>query len=165
MPTAGVYRTLESEGAVSMAVHAEKPGPTRAVHHPGPRAIVTSDYIESAEGHFRFDDLDVIDRVFVNAYPASHMALFTGVVELLLGAALAAASEGSLALLGSGCIAGLGMAAAVLYDGRQNPRWMALRALRNGREILVFQSRDQSEFGAVRRAVIRAVEANRGRRL
>ncbi|MFI5909669.1 DUF6232 family protein [Dactylosporangium sp. NPDC051541] len=148
-----------------MAVNAEKPGPTRVVYYPGPRVVVTSDYIESAEGYHRISDLDDIDRVSTYAYPTSQMALFTGIIEVLLGAGVAAVSGGSLALVGSGLFAGASMAAAVIHDGHRNPRWMALRAIANGREFLLFQSRNQAEFEAVRRAVIRAVEANREPRL
>jgi hypothetical protein len=48
-----------------------------------------------------------------------------------------------------------------VVDRRRNPRWMELRAIHHGRETVLFRSRDQREFGQVRRAVIRAVEAHR----
>jgi len=48
-----------------------------------------------------------------------------------------------------------------LVDARHNPRWMELRAVYRGTEVLLFGSRDAAEFERVRRALIRAVEVNR----
>jgi len=130
------------------------------VYYPGPRIIVTSRSIRNATGRYAVRDLRVIDRVQVFAHPARTVALICGVIELALAAPLALV-YGSAALLCAGFISAFGLATAVLVDGRRNPRWMALRGVVGKQEVTLFSSRDQQEFEQVRRAVIRAVEANR----
>lgn len=46
------------------------------------------------------------------------------------------------------------------HPGR-HPRWMEIRAVYRGAEVLLFGTRDKGEFERVRRALIRAVEINR----
>jgi Family of unknown function (DUF6232) len=129
-------------------------------YYRGPRIVVTSRYVENAEGRYLVRDLRHINRVHVFTHPARTVALIGGAIELALAAPLAVA-YGSAALLCAGFISASGLATAILVDGRRNPRWMALRAVSGGREITLFSSRNQQEFEQVRRAVIRAVEANR----
>jgi Family of unknown function (DUF6232) len=133
------------------------------VYYRGPRIVVTNHYIENAHGRYPVRDLRLIERVHVLAHPARTVAMICGVIELALAAPLAAA-YGSLILLCAGFITAFGLAAAILVDGRRNPRWMALRGIHRGRAITLFGSRNRKEFEQVRRAVIRAVEANRAPR-
>jgi hypothetical protein len=42
-----------------------------------------------------------------------------------------------------------------------HPRWMEIRAVHRGVEVLLFSTRDKADFERVRRALIRAVEINR----
>jgi hypothetical protein len=125
----------------------------------GPHAKVTSRWIRSAHGHFLIRDLSSADQVHVFGHPARTVALICGAIELMLAAPLAVA-YGSAALLCAGFISAFGLATALIVDGRRNPRWMALRAIHQGRTVTVFSSRDQQEFGQVRRAVVRAIEAD-----
>jgi Family of unknown function (DUF6232) len=133
------------------------------VHYRGPRIVVTSHYIENAHGRYAVRDLRLIERVQVSAHPARTVAMISGGIELALAAPLAAA-YGSAVLLGIGFISAFGLAAAILVDGRRNPQWMALRGIHRGQAITLFSTRNTQEFEQVRRAMIRAVEANRAPR-
>ena len=136
------------------------------VYYPGPRVIVTSHYIENAEGRYAIRDLGAVDRVLEGAYPAVSVALICGAIELGIAVPLALAlRDGAAIMLAAGILIAIGVAAALIADGRRNPRWMALRAVHRGRMITLFRSRKHEEFEQVRRAVIRAVEANRRPRL
>jgi hypothetical protein len=148
------------QGEVIMAVTAAASHGGWVVYYRGPGIVVTSQYIENADGRYLVRDLRPIYRVQVFAHPTRTVALICGAIELALAAPLAAA-YGSVILLCAGFIATFGVAAALLVDGRRNPRWMALRAVCGGRKITLFSSRNQREFEQVRRALIRAVEANR----
>ncbi|MEV4515139.1 DUF6232 family protein [Dactylosporangium sp. NPDC049525] len=129
------------------------------VYYRGPGIVVTNRQIENDEGCYRIRDLHVINRIQVYTHPARTAALVAAAVEVALAAPMSAA-YGSIPLLCTGFVSALGIAAAVLVDHRRNPRWMALLAFHHGQEITLFSSRDQQEFGKVRRAVLRAVEAN-----
>jgi hypothetical protein len=133
--------------------------PGGRIYYRGPRIVVTSNYIENAGGRHQLHDLTRIGRVSLDAHPARTVALMFGAIELVLAVPLAVA-YGSAALFCAGLVAGFGLAAALLADERRNPRWMALHAVSRGRWIVLFASRDRREFEQVRRAVIRAVEAN-----
>lgn len=149
-----------------MAVNADVSSADRRIVYlyPGPRIVVTNRWIENAEGRYLVRDLHPITRVEVHAYPAWRMALIFGAIELVLAVPLAAV-YGSAMLLCVGLVSAVGLGVALLVDGRRNPRWMALVGVHRGREITLFSTRDQREFGKVRRAVIRAVEANETPRL
>ncbi|MEV4507483.1 DUF6232 family protein [Dactylosporangium sp. NPDC049525] len=127
-----------------------------------PDIAVTNHGIENAEGSYFVRDLDLIKRVRIDAYPARRAALILGAVELVLAVPLAVA-YGPVALLCAAIAIAAGLGVAHVIDSRHNPRWMALSAVHFGEEITLFQSCDQQEFEQVRRAVIRAVEANRPR--
>ncbi len=131
----------------------------REICHYRSRHIVVSTFsIRTAHGHYLVRDLHLVRQTLVFAHPARTTALICGAIELMLAVPLAVA-YGSAALLGAGIIGALGLATALMIDGRRNPRWMALQAVHGGREIILFSSRDQREFGQVLRAVTRAVEA------
>ncbi len=133
----------------------------RVIHYyRSPRIVVTSDDIENVDGYYLVRDLQLINRIHVNAHPARKLALILGAIELLVALPLAVA-YGPVALLGAMLVAAAGLGVATQIDGRRNPRWMALHALYRNRDVTLFHSRNQQEFEQVRRAVIRAVEANR----
>jgi hypothetical protein len=125
-----------------------------------PRLIVTSYAVRYPDRCYPIRDLRLINQVHVFGHPARTVALICGAIELTLAAPLAVA-YGSLLLLCAGLVSAFGLAAALIMDGRRNPRWMALLAVYGEREITLFSSRDHREFQRVRLAVIRAVEANR----
>ena len=131
-----------------------------AVYYRGPHAVVTSWYIENAKGRHPVHHLRNVRQVHVRTYPTRAVALFTGAVELALTIPLATV-YGSATLLCTGFVATFGIASAALVDGRRNPRWMALIASYQGRDVELFSTRDKREFEQVRRAVIRAVELDR----
>ncbi|GID32172.1 hypothetical protein Abr02nite_71550 [Paractinoplanes brasiliensis] len=89
------------------------------------------------------------------------VAAICGALDLALGFVLAAA-YGSEAMVAVGGTAAFGTAIALVVDHRRNPQWMTLRAFYRERTAVLFQSRQKQEFEQVRRAVVRAVEANFG---
>ena len=126
------------------------------IYYPGPQVVVTSRRI----GDYPVGELTKIWCEHEYAYPARVVAMICGGIELALAAPLALAF-GAVLFLVAGVIAALSVAGAILLDGRRNPRWMAIRAEHRGRVVTLFSSRHRQEFGHVKRAVIRAVEANR----
>jgi hypothetical protein len=133
-------------------------------YYPGPGIVVTSVYIESWEARYRIRDLLIEDPRYFYAYPARAVALYCGMVELLLAAVVAGgygSAEAFLLLGAAGAVAGTGLAGAIWMDDRRNPRQMELAAWHEGRRIVLFTSHDQRVFEQVRRAVVRALEANR----
>jgi hypothetical protein len=130
------------------------------IYYESPRIVVTSHIIEISRGRYVVREVRRIERVEVFAHPARTVASICGGIELLLAAALAAAF-GVAVFLCAGFLTAVGLAVAILVDGRRNPRWMILRGVYRGQAIVLFSSRDQREFGQVRRAVIRAVEDSR----
>ena len=149
-----------------MAINAEV-----ARSHQGRRALyfyrspyiaVTRHGIETDEGLYLFRDLSQIHRAHLDAHPARRLATIFGIIEVLLAMPFAVL-YGSVAVLAAGIVLGVVFGVAHVVDSRNNPRWMALQAAYFGEEITLFQSCDQQEFEQVRRAVIRAVEANRPR--
>jgi hypothetical protein len=149
-----------------MAIYADvaESNKGRRIHYyyRSPDIAVTSRGIENMEGTYRVRDLDLINRVHIDAYPARKLALFCGAVELVLAVPLTVV-YGPVVLLCAAFVIAIGFGTAQMVDSRRNPRWMALQAVHFGEEITLFQSCDQQEFEQVRRAVIRAVEANRPR--
>lgn len=131
------------------------------IYYPGPGVVVTSRYIRTPEASYPVRDLIILDPCYFYAHPARAAALYCGVVEFLL-AAVAAALLGSAAWLClAGVVVGVGMAIAVLIDHHRNPRRMELAAWHAGRRVILFASTDRRRFEQVRRAVVRAREANR----
>ncbi|GAA3347226.1 hypothetical protein GCM10020358_61180 [Amorphoplanes nipponensis] len=131
------------------------------VYYPGPGIVVTRAYIETSQARYRIGDLVIDDPSYLYAHPARAVALYCAVVELLLATGVAAlyGSAGTL-LCGSGAVAAAGLAGALWADDRRNPRRMELTAWYRGRRVVLFASADHRVFEQVRRAVIRAREAN-----
>ena len=134
--------------------------PCWAVYYADHRIVVTSRYVETRAGRYPIAELDGVLRHLTFRHPGRTVALIVGGVELALVLPLVAVFR-SLAMVAAGVVAVLGMAAGVLLDARRNPRWMELRALHRGADVLLFGTRDKVEFEQVRRALIRAVEINR----
>ena len=147
-----------------MAINAEvaksRQGRRPLYFYRSPYVTVTRHGIETDEGLYLFRDLSQIHRAHLDAHPARRLATIFGVIEVLLALPFAVV-YGSVALLCAGIVLGIAFGVAHVVDSRNNPRWMALQAVHSGEEITLFQSCDQQEFEQVRRAVIRAVEANR----
>ena len=146
-----------------MAINSS-PSAARYVFYRGPGIVVTDRYIENRDRRYAVRDLHDIHRVLLFTHPARAVALFCGAIEVALAVPVAftqaSVAARSAAILCVGFVAAFGVATAIIVDGRRNPRWMALRADFGGSEITLFSSRNRPEFEAVRRAVIRAVEAN-----
>jgi hypothetical protein len=135
------------------------------IFYPGPEIVVTSLYIETEEARYRLRDLMVQDPRYFDAHPARAVALYCGLVELLLGGAAATVFGSAETLIPAGAVAALGLTGALWIDDRRNPRRMELVAWHDGRRVVLFESTDQRVFEQVRRAVVRALEAGRGPRL
>jgi hypothetical protein len=122
--------------------------------------VVTDVYIDTADGRYYLRDLIFTNVKYYYAYPARTVALFCAAIELLLVIPIAV-MYGSVGLIGAGLLAAVGMGGALLSDNRRNPRLMELTAVHCRTPLVLFRSVDKTEFEQVRRAVIRAVEANR----
>lgn len=137
-------------------------GRRRLYFYRSPYITVSRHGIETDEGLFLFRDLTQIRRAQLDAHPARRMAAIFGTIEVLIALPFAVL-YGSIAVLAAGIVLGAAFGIAHVIDSRNNPRWMALRAVYSGEEITLFQSCNQQEFEQVRRAVIRAVEVHRPR--
>lgn len=51
----------------------------------------------------------------------------------------------------------------VVRYARSYPRWLTIEAVYRGDPVTLYTTRDETEFGRVRRALIRAIERNRDR--
>jgi hypothetical protein len=131
-----------------------------AVFYSDPAITVTTRYVQTTHARYEVAELHDVVRVLGYSYPGVRVALATGVVELVLAAALTIAARSWL-MACAGVVAVVGMMVGVLVDTRRNPRWMQLWATYRGREVLIFCSPDRTEFGRVQRAMIRAVEGSR----
>ncbi|GIF38771.1 DUF6232 family protein [Actinoplanes xinjiangensis] len=130
------------------------------VYYRGPGIVVTSHYIENGEGRHRIRDLRAIRRAEAAARYAHALALVLGTVEIGLSAGLAVA-YGSALVVVVGLVAAAATAAALVLGERRSSRWATLEATNGSRRVVLYRSRSSREFQRVRRAVIRAVEANR----
>lgn len=144
--------------ALNSGTSAGSRGP-QIVYYRGPRIVVTNHFIENATGRYAVRDIGTVRRVHEIAYPAYKVALISGALELAIAAPVAVL-YGSAIMWGAGTVTAFGVGAALIADGRRNPRWMALRAVHRGEMVELFSSRRHQEFEQVRRAVIRAIEAN-----
>lgn len=131
---------------------------SETVYHPGPDSVVTSVRIDTANGRFLVRDLARIQCVYEYAHPVRTIALICGGLEMALALPLAAA-YGALSVVCAGLLAAAGIAAAIMADSHQNPKWMVLVAVHRGRAVTLYRSRDRQQFEQVRRAVLRAVQA------
>lgn len=145
--------------AINADVSGADQGRRNVLHYPGPGIVVTSHYIQTDEHCYPVRDLLPIRQTEVLPHQARKMALIFGAIDVGLFAPLAA-FYGSALMLGVVLVAALGLVATLLIQSRRNPSWMVLRAVYRGREFTLFSTHDRLEFGKVRRAVLRAVEAN-----
>jgi hypothetical protein len=131
------------------------------VFYPGPGIVVTSLYIETGKARYRVRDLVVLKPRYIYAHTAREVALYCGLVELLLGGAAGAVLGSAATLIPAGVVAALGLTGAIWIDDLRNPRRMQLVAWHDGRRVVLFESTNERVFGQVRRAVLRALEAGR----
>ena len=131
-----------------------------AVYYADQRIAITSWYVQTRGDRYPVTELADVLRVLTNTYPGRRVALVAGGVEVGVALPLTVAYQSTVMLL-VGLIAAAGVAAGVLTDARRNPRWMELRATYRGEDVLLFSSRNSTEFEQVRRALVRAVEVNR----
>jgi hypothetical protein len=136
--------------------------PNGRIYYPGPGIVVTRDYIATIKTRYPIRELAVEDPRYFYAFPARAMALYCGLIELLLAGGAGALYGSANALLClAGVIAAVGITCGILIDYRRNPQQMELTAWHKGRRVLLFASDDHRVFEQVRRAVVRALEANR----
>jgi hypothetical protein len=122
--------------------------------------VVTSAYVQTAEGRYPVAELDGIVRCLTDTHPGRMVALIAGGVEIAAATPFAV-GFGSSPMVVVGFLAALGVAAGVLVDASRNPRRMELRACHRGADVRLFTTRDLNEFERVRWALVRAVEASR----
>ncbi len=134
------------------------------VYYEGPGVVVTNRWVQNDAGRYPVRLLQNIEEVQVRTHQALATAAVTSTVEVALAVPLAVAYH-SAGVMCVGLVAAGGMGLGVLVDGRRNPRWMALRAIYQGERVELFQSRDKKQFGHVKRAVLRAVQFDRGFRI
>lgn len=132
-----------------------------AVYYADHRIVITSWYVEIRAVRYPIAELDGLLRHLTFRHPGRTVALIVGGVELAVVVPLMAIFR-SWAMLVAGLVAVLGMGAGALLDARRNPRWMEIHAWHRGTDVLLCGTRDKAEFEQVRRALIRAVEINRG---
>jgi len=123
---------------------------------------ITSDAMEMwwpRHERFSIEDLrdvyvfrDVASSVVVRGIGASAVMLVATAVSWQLLRSPAVALIGVLVVLAPAVIGGACMRT-------QRPPW-ELRAVYQGRDVHLFSSRDQITFGQVKRALVRAIEAN-----
>ena len=131
------------------------------LHYTDPRITVTSWYVQTADGtRYPLEELDGVLRVLTFAHPGRTVALIVGGVEVVVAVPYTVAYQ-SVPIFVAGLMAAAGLAAGVLADARTNPRWMELRGIWRGTEVLLFRSRKLDEFERVRWAMIRATEPYR----
>ena len=131
-------------------------------YYPGPGIVVTSAYIENGENRYPVRELTVENVHYFYAYPARMVALYCAAVEVLLAAVVAALyGSAEMLLCAAGVVAAAGLGGAIWADDQHNPRRLMLIAWHGKRRVVLFESTDQRIFEQVRRAVVRALEANR----
>ena len=128
--------------------------------YPGPKVVVTTICVHTPRVRYPVARLTQISRIEVRGYPALVGAVGVGAVELMIAVPFAVA-YGSGLLACAGVLLAIGIGLGALVDSRRNPRLMVLSAVYRGRRVELFSTRDKAEFGRVRLAVIRAVEASR----
>jgi hypothetical protein len=144
-----------------MSANSDTAAPART-YYPGPGIVVTSVHIDTWETRYRVRDLIIEDPQYFYSYPARVVALYCGLVELFLAGVVAALYGSAPVLLCvAGAVAAAGLVGAIWLDDRRNPRRMELTAWHEGRHIVLFTSDNRRVFEQVRRAVVRAEEANR----
>jgi hypothetical protein len=130
------------------------------VYYDGRDIRVTSWFVQTTEVRYLVADLHGVGRYLTYTHSGRSIALFTGGLEMLLALSVAIAYSSAL-LLCVGFVAALGVGLGVLLDARRNPRRLELRAYHRERDVCLFRTRDKIAFEQVRRALIRAIEADR----
>jgi hypothetical protein len=130
------------------------------VYYDGRDIRVTSWFVQTAEARYLMADLHGVGRYLTYTHSGRSVALFTGGLEMMLALPFAIAYSSAL-MLCAGVVAALGVGIGVLLDARRNPRRLELRAYYRDREVCLFHTRDKIAFEQVRRALIRAIEADR----
>ncbi|GAA2561533.1 hypothetical protein GCM10010435_36650 [Winogradskya consettensis] len=130
------------------------------VYYDGPGVVVTSWYVMNAAGRYPVTSLTEVRQVHLRSGGPRLTAVIAGATAVIVAVPLSV-PFGYAALLVAAAAAVVGGIAAQVVDRRYNPRWMALWATHQGRDIELFGSSDKQQFEQVRRAVIRAVQINR----
>jgi hypothetical protein len=130
------------------------------VHYDDRDIRVTSWFVETAEARYPVADLHGVGRHLTYTHVGRSVALFAGALEMLLALPFTIAYN-SVLMLCVGVVAAFGVGLGVLLDARRNPRRLELRAYCRDREVCLFRTRDKIAFERVRRALIRAIEADR----
>jgi uncharacterized protein DUF6232 len=136
---------------------------SETVYHPGPRIVVTSRRIETTGGRFLVRDLDEFRCVY-QGHPGRRIAMICAGVELAV-AVIAAALAGAASIAIAGLVVAAVMGATIRAVGRGKPGWMVLLAEHRGHPVALFSSQNRQEFEQIRRAVLRAVEADAASRV
>jgi hypothetical protein len=179
LPGRGAYRTVASkryDGLWTACDEAGGPQPGgdssdgikpqghetgRPLYYRGPGIVVTRTHIETTNSIYRIRDLVIENPTYFYAHPARLVALYCGALELLIAAGFGALNgSAGWILCVAGFVAAAGVGGAIWIDDYRNPRHMELTAWHRGRRVLLFASDDQRVFEQVRRAVVRALEAN-----
>ena len=113
--------------------------------------------VEVAGVRIPLPELHRVERCLTYRYPVLRVAVFTGVVELLIAAPFAAA-YGSALMIGAGMLSAAGMAIGAWTDHLANPRFMAIEATVRGRRVVLFETIDKRIYGQAWRALLRATE-------
>lgn len=122
---------------------------------------ITSWYVELGRERIAVSELHNVVRCLTYRYPIVRVAAFTGGLEVLIAMPFAAV-YGSALIAAVGVLSALGMVMGVWTDYRRNPRISAIEATIRGRRVVLFRTHDKQRFGFVWRALVRAVEDNRG---
>ncbi|WP_148307922.1 DUF6232 family protein [Actinoplanes friuliensis] len=94
-------------------------------------------------------------------YPLVKVTAVMGLIEAAIAGTSAAVLQSGWMLL-AGVFSACTVAMGAITDFRKNPRFMTIEATWRGKRIVLFRTRDKQKFGQVRRALIRAIEDNRG---
>jgi hypothetical protein len=135
-------------------------GPQPRIFYDRDPITVTSRYVRAGDLRVAVADLRDVTARQVPAYPLVKIAAATAGIELAVAVPLAVV-YGSLLMVCAGVLSGVGMALGALADSRRNPRFMSIEAEVGGRRVTLLATADKSEFGQVRRALIRAMEEHR----
>ncbi len=136
----------------------EPPGRRTILYYRNRGVIVTSRYLVVGAARYDLDELAELMRTRGSLHPGVIVGMVTAVAEAAIVAPLVGAGGAPEAWLLAGvallipCLVGLVCA-------RRWPAQFELLARYRGRQIMLFATRDQYEFGQVARAVQRALEA------
>ena len=124
------------------------------------RIIITSWYVEVDGARIPITDLRDVLVCLTFRYPVVKVTVVLGLIEAAIAGTSAAVLESGWMIV-AGLVSACTVAMGAITDHRRNPRFMTIEAIRYGRRIVLFRTRDKEKFGQVRRALIRAIEDNR----